>query len=105
MLQARQLLVAAMLALAVPLSGCQTMLAGTSVQAQQKGMQTLIVSEVAYTQAVKTITVLVQNGTLKGGALTKVLAVRDKARKALDVGDGTAALDAVSQLTLLVGAL
>jgi len=97
--------IALALVFAVPLAGCQTMLAGQSAQVQQTGTQALIVSEVAYTQAVKTITVLVQNDVLKGAALTRVLAIRDKARKALDVGDGTTALAATAQLTLAVGAI
>jgi hypothetical protein len=101
----KHIAIALALAFAVPLAGCQTLLAGQSAQVQQTGTQALIVSEVAYTQAVKTITALVESGTLKGGALTKVLQIRDKARKALDVGDGTAAMAATAQLTLAVGAI
>ena len=100
----KRIAIALALVFAVPLAGCQTMLAGQSAQVQQVGTQSLIVAEVAYTQAVRTITALVQSGTLKGGALTQVLAVRDKARKALDVGDGSAAIAATAQLTLMVGA-
>lgn len=101
----KRIAIAIALACAVPLSGCATMLAGQSAQVQEKGTQALIISEFAYTQAVKTITALVESGTLKGGALTKVLQIRDKARKALDVGDGTAAMAATAQLTLAVGAI
>ncbi len=101
----KHIAIALALVFAVPLAGCQTLLAGQSAQVQEKGTQALIISEVAYTQAVKTITALVESGTLKGGALTKVLQIRDKARKALDVGDGTAAMAATAQLTLAVGAI
>jgi hypothetical protein len=64
----------------------------------------LITATIAYTVAVDTIARLVQADVLKGATLTKVLAVREKARKALDAGDAVTAVAAVGELNLLIGA-
>lgn len=100
----KHIAIALALVFAVPLSSCAMLTATNTVQAQQTATQALIISEVAYTQAVRTITALVASDTLKGASLQRVLAIRDKARRALDSGDGLAAMAATSQLTLAVGA-